>query len=110
MKAKERIPEQCEQPKTLAAQLHDKKESLFAPWEKQVFAVAEAYLSISDEMDVVGDMHRRAIALCRIVEDMALGQTGSEPSLEALATVMRVVQEEIYVAKWISQGRQGPLE
>lgn len=108
MKAKKRVPENSEQPKTLPAPSNEEMKDNLAPWQKEIVALAEARLSVGDERDLLPHMHRRAIALCRIVEDMAMGTSESEPSLEALAMVMEIVQEDIQVAKWLVLGR--PLD
>jgi len=105
MKAKQIIPEQREQPKPLPAPSNKEREDQLAPWQKEVVALAEARLSLDEEQDVVSEMLRRAIGLCRIVEDMARSESESETSLEALATVMEVIEQDLYVAKWITTGR-----
>jgi hypothetical protein len=87
---------------------NEERKDELAGWQKVIVALAEARLSLDGEHDVVFDMHRRALGLCQIVEDMAMGQPESETSLDALAMVMRIVQEDIQVAKWISAGR--PLD
>ncbi len=108
MKAKKIIPETCEQPKMLPAPSNEERKGELAPWQKEIVALAEARLSINAELDLLPHMHRRAIALCRIVEDMARGKSESEASLDALAMVMEIVQEDIQVAKWLVSGR--PLD
>ena len=108
MKAKKIIPPKNEQPNPLPAPPNNERLDQLAPWQKQIIALAEARLSISDERDVVPEMHRRAIGLCKIVEDMALGNTGSEVPLDALYKIMEVIEENIQIAKWITSGR--PLD
>jgi hypothetical protein len=105
MKAKERVPEKCQQPKTLPAPSNEERKDELAAWQKEIVALAEARLSINGEQDVVAEMHRRAIGLCRIVEELVLGQSESEISLDALAEVMRIIEEDIQVARWITAGR-----
>jgi hypothetical protein len=106
MKAKERIPEQCEQPNTPLAPPREESEDQLAPWQREIVALAKARLSINGEQDVVFEMHRRAIGLCRVIEDMCLRQdAGSGIDDEAVAKVMQVVQEDIEVAKWITSGK-----
>ena len=95
-------------PAQVPAPSNEERKDELAGWQKVIVALAEARLSLDGEHDVVFDMHRRALGLCQIVEDMAMGQPESETSLDALAMVMRIVQEDIQVAKWISAGR--PLD
>src|SRR5208283_140141 len=85
MKAKKIIPEKNEQPNPLPAPSNQERKYELAPWQKEIVALAEARLSVGDEQDIVPHMLRRAIGLCRIVEDMALSTSDSETSLEALA-------------------------
>jgi hypothetical protein len=111
MKAKKIISKQNEQPHplpTLPTPSNEERKDELAPWQKLIVVLAEAHLSVNGEQDVISEMHRRAIMLCTIVEDMALGQTESETSLDALAMVMKVIQEDIQIARWISSGR--PLD
>ena len=108
MKAKKTISEKSEQPNPLPAPSNEERKDQLAPWQKEIVALAEARLSVNDEQDLVPRMLRRALGLCRIVEDMAMGQTESETSLNALSKVMEVVQEDLWVAKWITSGR--PLD
>jgi len=105
MKDKEIIPEQCEQPKTLPAPSNEEGKDQLAGWQKVIVALAEARPSVDDERDVVFNMHRRGIGLCRVVEDLALNASESDISLSALARVMEVVEEDILVAKWLTSGR-----
>lgn len=111
MKAKKIVSEKNEQlnplPTPPTPSNEERKDEL-APWQKLIVVLAEAHLSVNGEQDVISEMHRRAIMLCTIVEDMALGQTESETSLDALAMVMKVIQEDIQIARWISSGR--PLD
>jgi hypothetical protein len=105
MKAKKIIPKKNEQPNPLPAPSNEERKDQLAPWQKEIIALAEARLSLNGEHAVVFNMHRRTLGLCRIVEDMAMGQTESGTSLDALAKVMEIVQEDIQVAKWITSGR-----
>ncbi len=108
MKAKKIIPEKNEQPNPPPAPPNQEKRDELAPWQKEIVALAEARLSVEGEHDVISEMLRRAIGLSRIVEDLALCGRESELSLSALARVMQVIQEDIYVARWIADGR--PLD
>ncbi len=108
MKAKKIISVKSEQLNPLPAPSNEERKDQLAPWQKEIVALAEARLTINAEGDLIPHMHRRAIALCRIVEDMALGQTESEISEDALAKVMEIVQEDLRVAKWLASGR--PLD
>jgi hypothetical protein len=104
MKAKERIPEKCEQPKTLPTPSNEERQDELAPWQKQIVALAEARLSIDGEQDVIFQMHERAIGLCRVVEDFSLVGDDNDLSMHALGKLMEVVGEDIKVAKWIAMG------
>ena len=111
MKAKKIIPEYNKQPNPLptpSTPSNEERKDQLAGWQKQIVALAEARLSVDDEQDLVPELLRRAIGLCRIVEDMAIGTPESEASLDALASVMRVIEEHIQTAKWITSGR--PLD
>ena len=87
-------------------QLNPEREDQLLPWQEEIVALAKARLSIDSntKYEVVCDMHRRAIALCTMVEDLALGSHESEPSFKALASVMKIVQETIHVAAYINEG------
>jgi hypothetical protein len=108
MKAKKIISEKSEQPNPLPAPSDQERRDKLAPWQKQIIALAEARLSIDNEQGVISEMHRRAIGLSRIVEDLALSEPDSELPLEAVAKVMQIIEEDIQVAKWIVGGR--PLD
>jgi hypothetical protein len=108
MKAKKIVPENSEQPKPLLAPSNEERKHDILPWKKLIVALAEARLSLDGEQDVIFDMHQRAIGLCRVVEDFSLVGGDNDLSMEALGQLMRVVGEEIQVAKWISMGK--PLD
>ncbi len=108
MKAKKIISEKNEQPNPLPTPSNEERKDQLAPWQEEIVALAEARLSVNGEQDVIPEMLRRAIGLCRIVEDLALAQSESETSLEALGKVMQIVQEDIHIAKWIAAGK--PLD
>jgi hypothetical protein len=105
MKAKKIISEKHEQPSPLPAPSNEEREDQLAGWQQSIVALAEARLSLDGEQDVVFQMHERAIGLCRVVEDLAIGDPKNEISLRALGKVMEVVQEDIEVAKWITMGK-----
>jgi hypothetical protein len=105
MKAKKIIPEKNEQPNPLPAPSDQERREELPPWQKEIIALAEARLSVEDEHSIVSDLLRRAIAMSRIVEDLALGKHESEASWGALGKVMQIIQEDIHVAKWITTGR-----
>ena len=75
MKAKKIISEKNEQPNPLPAPSNEERKDQLAAWQKEIIALAEARLSVEGEQDVISEMHRRAIGLCRIVEDMAISDT-----------------------------------
>jgi hypothetical protein len=106
MKVKKIIPEKNEQPNPLPAPSNQEKRDELAPWQQIIVAVAEARLTVDNEHEAIWEMHRRAIALCRIVEDLALSSPASELPLEALAKVMQIIEENVRVAKWIAGGRR----
>ena len=104
MKAKKIISEKNEQPNPLPALSDLERRDELAGWQRQIVALAEARLSLDTEQDVISETLRRAIGLSRIVEDLALCHE-SELSLSALAKVMQIIQEEVFVAKWITGGK-----
>jgi hypothetical protein len=108
MKAKKIVPEKKEQPNPLPMPSNQESEDELAPWQKEIIALAKARLSVSDEQDVIDNMYRRALGLCRIVEDLTLSESESEVSGDALGSVMEVVREDIEVARWLTRGR--PLD
>jgi hypothetical protein len=108
MKAKERIPEKCEQPNPLPAPSIEERKYPLAGWQKEIVALAEARLSVNDEQDLVPQMLRRAIGLCRVVEDFSLVGDDNDLSMQALGMLMQVVGEDIQVVKWIVSGK--PLD
>jgi hypothetical protein len=83
---------------------NEEREEKLGGWDGEVVALANARLSMphNSTLEIVSLMHTRAVALCRIVEDMALGTSENEASLKALASVMEIVQEHINVAAWIT--------
>jgi Cdc6-like AAA superfamily ATPase len=105
MKAKKIISENSEQLNPLPVPSNEESKDQLAPWQKLIVALAEARLSVDDEQDLVPEMLRRAIGLCRTVEEMALGESQSEISPDALAKVMQVIEEHVQIAKWITSGR-----
>jgi hypothetical protein len=108
MKAKKIVPENSEQPETLLAPSNKEKIDELSPWQKEIVALAEARLSILGEEDVINEMHRRAIGLCRVIEDFSIVGDDNDLSMEALGQLMRVLTEHIQVAKWLTSGR--PLD
>jgi cell division protein FtsN len=111
MKAKKIVSEKNEQlnplPTPPTPSNEERKDEL-APWQKEIVVLAEARLSVNEEQDLIPQMLRRALGLCRIVEDLALSASESETSLNALQKVMEVVQEDLQIVKWITTGR--PLD
>ena len=111
MKAKKIIPENNEQPNPLptpSTPSNEERKANLAGWQQRIIALAEAHLSVDDEQELIPDILRRALGLCRIVEGMAMGTSPSEISTDALASVMRVLEDHIQIAKWITSGR--PLD
>jgi predicted RNA polymerase sigma factor len=100
---KQAIPKEILLPNPLPMPSDQERKGHLAPWQEEIVALAEAYLSINGEEDVIAEMHRRAIGLCRMVEDLAISD--GEVSMDALAKIMEVVQEEIQVARWLSSGK-----
>jgi len=105
MKAKKIVSEKNEQLNPLPTPSNEERKDRLAGWQKEIVALAEARLSLDGEQDVVFHMHQRALGLCRVVEDMALGAHESDISLDALAKVMEVLEEHIQITKWITAGR-----
>jgi hypothetical protein len=105
MKAKKTVPGKNEQLNPLPTPSDQEGRDKLSPWQKEIVALAEARLSDMDERSVISHMLRRAIGMSRIVEDMALAEPGDRLSMSALAEVMQSIQEDIYVAKWISGGK-----
>jgi hypothetical protein len=105
MKSKKIISEKNEQPNPLPTPSNEETKDQLAGWQQEIVALAEARLSIDGEQDVVNQMHRRAIGLCRIVNDLSLANPISEISLEGLGHVMQTIEESVQIAKWITDGR-----
>jgi hypothetical protein len=105
MKAKKIVSEESEQPNPLPAPSNEERKDQLAGWQKEIVALAEARLSLNSEQDLVPHLLRRAIALCRVVEDFSLVGNDNDLSIQALGRLMEVVQEDIQVAKWITSGR-----
>jgi hypothetical protein len=105
MKDKKIISEKNEQPNPLPTPSNEERKGQLAGWQKLIVALAEARLSVNEEQDVISDMHRRAIGLCRIVEDFSLVGGDNDLSMQALGRLMLIVGEDIQVAKWISDGK-----
>ena len=105
MKAKKIVPKNSEQPNPLPAPSNKEMEIQLAPWQEEIIALAEARLSLNREKDVVSRTLRRAIGLCRVVEDFSLVGDDNDLSMKALGQLMEVVGEEIQIAKWITRGR-----
>jgi hypothetical protein len=110
MKAKKIISENNEQPNPLPTPSDQERRDELAPWKKEIIALAEARLSVDGKEDIICEMHRRAIGLCRIVEDLALCEHDSELSLSALAKVMQIAQEYIFVARYLTAKEPGCLD
>jgi hypothetical protein len=120
MKNKPNISEKVERPESLAvepskqpqaqvpAPTDEERKKNLAPWQLKIVALAEAHLSVDDEQDLVPNLLRRAIGLCRVVEDFSLVGGDNDLSMEALGKLMEVLEEEIQVVKWITSGR--PLD
>jgi excinuclease UvrABC nuclease subunit len=102
----QRISEEREQPSPLPAPSNEERKDALAGWQKEIIALAEARLSINEEVDVVFQMLARAIGVCRVIEDLTLSAPdGEQLSFPALRQVMEIVQEDIQVAKWLTSGR-----
>jgi hypothetical protein len=117
MKNKPNIPEKAERLESLAVETskqpqaqipvptdEERKKDL-APWQLRIVALAEARLSIEGEEDVINEMHRRAIGLCRVIEDFSLVGDDNDLSIRALGHLVSIVQEDIQVAQWITSGK-----
>jgi tRNA A37 N6-isopentenylltransferase MiaA len=88
-----------------APEANEEIEDELAPWQKEIVALARAYLSIDDEQDLVPRILRRAIGICTVVEVMASGDSCNEISEEGIVAVMQLAQEQLQVAKWITSGK-----
>ncbi len=108
MKTKKIISEKNEQPNPLPTPSNEERKDQLAGWQKIIVALAEARLSLDGEQDVLSEMHRRAIGLCRVVEDFSIVGDDNDLSMEALGQLMKVVEEHIQVARWLTSGR--PLD
>ena len=107
MKAKNKVPENHEQPKPLPASPIKEEKLDLAGWQKEIIALAEARLSIDGEQDVVCCALRRVIALSRCMQDMLLERKGDDVTLhgDALYQIMEDIEENAQVVKWLTDGR-----
>ena len=121
MKAKTIVPENSEQPNPLPTpptlsnkgireeiqqEMAEDRRDKLAGWQKEIVALGEARLSIDKEEDVVPRLLRRAIGLSRVVEDFSMVGDDNDLSMEALGQLVRVIQEDLQVVRWITGGKR----
>jgi len=110
MKAKERVPENSEQPKPLPAPTNQEREEVLTGWQEEIIALAEARLTIDGEEDVLCQMTRRIIAISEFVQDLTLVASGDPCrdipiSASALYSVMKEIEEHARIAWWVAAGK-----
>jgi hypothetical protein len=105
MKAKNRVPEKSEQPKPLLAPLDELRKQRLMPFEENAIALGETRVNTNKEspIDVIDHMLRRAISVCEMVQEMAVGNSPNEIPGESLAGAMGGVIEDVEVAMWIAR-------
>jgi len=117
MKAKQNISKkgkrlespEVEPPKQPPAQLpalfNEEKEDQLAGWQEEIVALAEAYLTIDTEQDVIDHVQSRVIRLCRLMQDLTIDSPVDEISAPALFEFMDVLEENIQIARWLHRGK-----